>query len=413
MFFIFLRSLRQKILLFSIILLGPTFTFAQLAETATSSIKEEKSLYSGNAQLAMSSKDYVVTAGDTYALSFYASGTAVSYTITIDPTYKIRVANLGSINCAGMSFVQLKQNIENLVMQNYPLSVVTFVMLQPSSFKVVICGETGTVHEQNAWSLNRLSDILGAAQLTPYSSLRNIKITGSNGKTKQCDLFKASRFGDFSQNPYLRPGDRIEFSRFDRKVSISGAVEREGTYDILKDENLSELIYSYAGKPTKTADLTRIQLLRLQNNGDRLTEISFLTEKEIKENFKLYDGDSIYIPSTGDLTPFIEITGVFGNESSSAYDPNRYTVNRTRVNFYQNEKYSSLIRRIHGSFSVFSDLEKIYITRNGQEILINADKIMDDLNYESPYFVQKGDELIIPYRPLFNANQSGLDYSAE
>lgn len=161
------------------------FSQAQIADSAgaSESVKEEKSLFQANAQLAMSSADYQVTAGDTYALSFYSNGTSVSYTITVDSSYKIRIANLGSLNCKGLSFLQLKQNIENLVMKNYPLSVVTFVMLQPGIFKVVIKGEVSAVHEENAWALTRLSAIVAKAGLTEQSSTRNIKITNQNGKS--------------------------------------------------------------------------------------------------------------------------------------------------------------------------------------------------------------------------------------
>lgn len=89
----------------------------------------------------MAEKDYKVTAGDVYTLSFYQNGAGASYTIIVDSTYKIKIANLGAINCENLSFIQLKKNIETLVMRNYPLSVVTFAMLQPSVFNVFIKGE--------------------------------------------------------------------------------------------------------------------------------------------------------------------------------------------------------------------------------------------------------------------------------
>lgn len=62
----------------------------------TDNIKTE--LFSANAQLAMAEKDYKVTAGDVYTLSFYQNGAGSSYTIIVDSTYKIKIANLGAIN---------------------------------------------------------------------------------------------------------------------------------------------------------------------------------------------------------------------------------------------------------------------------------------------------------------------------
>ena len=261
----------------------------------------------------MSSADYKVTAGDTYALSFYSNGTSVSYTITVDSTYKIRIANLGSLNCAGLSFIQLKQNIETLVMNNYPLSVVTFVMLQPSIFKVVIKGEVGSAREKNVWALTRLSEIVDSADLTPYSSKRNIKITDRSGKSKTCDQFKAKRNGDFSQDPYLRPGDTIEFFRLDRTVSILGAVEREGTYELLPGENLSDLINTYAHGTTKTANLSKIQLIRISDDDAKIRKIFYLDKSQAQKNYVLNDKDSVYIPDWNEEQPFIELKGIIKN----------------------------------------------------------------------------------------------------
>lgn len=363
----------------------------------------------------MSSADYKVTAGDTYALSFYSNGTSVSYTITVDSTYKIRIANLGSLNCAGLSFIQLKQNIETLVMNNYPLSVVTFVMLQPSIFKVVIKGEVGSAREKNVWALTRLSEIVDSADLTPYSSKRNIKITDRSGKSKTCDQFKAKRNGDFSQDPYLRPGDTIEFFRLDRTVSISGAVEREGTYELLPGENLSDLINTYAHGTTKTANLSKIQLIRISDDDAKIRKIFYLDKSQAQKNYVLNDKDSVYIPDWNEEQPFIELKGIIKNPETSAtvtdaYNAASYNVYRTKIHFFEDENWASLIRRIRGMFTLFSDLENAYIQRGNETIVIEAQKAVDDFLYESPYLVQKGDELVIPYKQTFREDAAGLDF---
>ena len=384
----------------------------------TESLKTE--IFSANAQLAMAEKDYKVTAGDVYTLSFFQNGAGSSYTIIVDSISKIKIANLGAINCENLSFIQLKQNIETLVMRNYPLSVVTFAMLQPSVFNVTVKGEVFSAHEIKAWALTRLSDILNSAGLTEYSSTRNIKITGANGKTKTCDLFKAKRNADFSENPYLRPGDKIEFFRTDRKVSISGSVERPGTYELLKGENFPELLNLYANGAKKTAVLSKIQILRTET-GSAKTEgkpllcarkIIYL-EKNSLEKFPLNDMDSVYIPDQNEIQPCIEAKGVIANpengkKETDAYDANSYNIYRRKLAFFEAETYASLLRRNRGLFTVFSDLEKTYIQRGNEQIFIEADKILDNLNYENNIPVQKEDELIVPYKTLFEDEAKGM-----
>lgn len=393
-------------------------TIAQSSGTEVENAKEEKTLFQYNAQIAMSSSDYKVTAGDSYALSFYANNTAVSYTITVDSTYKIRIANLGTINCAGLTFIQLKSDIENLVTRNYPLSVMTFVMLQPSVFKVTLTGEISSVHETNVWALTRLSDVLQNAGLTEFSSTRNIKITGSNGKTKTCDLFKASREGDFSQNPYLRPGDTIKFSRAERKVQIQGSVERSGTYELLSGENISELINKYGDGITETADISRIRLLRIDDSSDeKIRKIIYLNKSDVEQNFALNDKDLVYIPDWSEQQPYIEVKGVIKNpeddlQTYEAHSATSYNIYIAKVQFFATENYSSLIRRIRNMFTVFSNLKTAYVQRGNETFIVEADKILNNPDYQSSYLVQKDDELIIPYKPVFGNESSGLDFSA-
>ncbi len=71
------------------------------------------------------------------------------------------------------------------------------------------------------------------------------------------------------------------------------------------------------------------------------------------------------------------------------------------VNFYIGEDYSSLIRRIRDMFTLFSDLHGLYVERNGEQILLEADRILQDMNFTSPYKVEKNDVVIVPYLPFF------------
>ncbi len=361
----------------------------------------------------MAEKDYKVTAGDVYTLSFFQNGAGSSYTIIVDSTYKIKIANLGAINCENLSFIQLKQNIETLVMRNYPLSVVTFAMLQPSVFNVTVKGEIFSAHEIKAWALTRLSGILDSAGLTEYSSTRNIKITSKNGKTRYCDLFKAERNADFSENPYLRPGDEIEFFRADRKVSVSGSVERPGTYELLKNENLLQLIKFYANGAKKTAILSKIQVLRTEKASGGAKKIIYLDENSMEKDFPLNDMDSVLVHDQNEIQPCIEAKGVIANpedgkSETDAYDARSYNIYRRKLAFFESETYASLIRRNRDIFTVFSDLEKTYIQRENEQIFIEADKILDNLNYENNIPVQKEDELIVPYKTLFEDETKGM-----
>ncbi|GHV27894.1 hypothetical protein AGMMS4952_10360 [Spirochaetia bacterium] len=242
-------------------------------------------------QIAISSPSYPVTSGDVYSLTYMASGVPVNYLITVDASYRIRISNLAVIDVAGKTYPALKKEAETIVSNNYPLSGVQLTMIKPSSFTVYIKGEVNSAGEWTTWAMGRLSSVLNGA-LYAYSSTRNITVTAANGRVKTYDLFKAQRFGDLSQDPYLRPGDVITVKLIDRKVSVYGEVKRPGSYELLPGEHIQELIRNYANGYTSGADTSGIELTRY---GENKRETIYLTQEEINANYPLWDADAIYV----------------------------------------------------------------------------------------------------------------------
>jgi len=264
---------------------------------------------SRNIMLARSSADYMVTPGDVYTLAYAAGSTPVSYIITVDTSYRIRVSNMGIVNGAGKTFPQLRREVENIVANNYPLSGVQLVLTQPTIFRVFVKGEVYTAGEVDAWGLSRLSS-LTERNLTSYASIRDVSIRSTGGQTRVYDLFKAQRSGDISQDPYLRPGDIVTFSRLNRGVTVNGAVERPGKFQILEGENIKELIEIYANGFTPVADKTRISLVRYRDSTEISGDIILLSEKDIPENYILQDMDVISVPAITAFRPAVPVNRV-------------------------------------------------------------------------------------------------------
>ncbi|GHT96331.1 hypothetical protein FACS1894141_6370 [Spirochaetia bacterium] len=348
------------------------------------------------ALLALSNPDYQVTAGDVYSLTYAAAGKAVSYRIIVDSTYRIQVSNLGLINAAGKTYLQLKNEVEALVSKNYPLSGVQLVLTQPAAFLVYITGEVDTFTVRSAWALARLSTLLEDG-LTAYASIRDITITASSGQSKTYDLFQAQRYGDVTQDPYLRPGDTITINRIDRVVSITGSVERPGTYQLLPGENLSDLITKYASGLIPTADTGKVELVRHvgseTDSGDKL----FLSEQDIANNYRLNHLDAVTVPSITDLIPVMFVEGAVNSPGVAQTNPST----RLTVQFTQGENYASLLKRNESWFTAISDTQNAYIIRGNEQIPLNINPMLYDSAYQSPYLVERNDVLIIPFRQYF------------
>jgi protein involved in polysaccharide export with SLBB domain len=349
--------------------------------------------------LALSSPDYRVTAGDVYTLAYAAGTTPITFRIIVDNSYCIRIANLGIINAAGKTYRQFKTEAETIVSNNYPLSGVQLVLTQPGLFRVYLAGEVSVATTRPAWALARLSSLLGNA-LTPYSSMRDITVTSSSGESRTYDLFKAQRDGDMREDPYLRPEDTVRINRIDRVVTIDGAVERPGIYQLLPGEHLWELITRYSSNLMPTADPSRMELVRYHesesDSGDKL----YLSEQSIADNYPLRNLDVVTVPSIMDLTPVMFVEGaVQGPDALESAESN--AANRLTVQFNQGENYASLVQRNRYWFTAISDTRNAYVIREEERIALDINPMLYDSSYRSRYFVERNDMLIIPFRQYF------------
>jgi protein involved in polysaccharide export with SLBB domain len=256
-----------------------------------------------NSQLVWSNPGYPVTAGDIYTLNYMANNTAVSYQFFVDSSYMVRISNLGTISAANKTFLQLKREAETIVANNYPLSGAQLILTRPGMFRVFVLGEVSAATEISTWAMERLSSLISYA--TPFASLRNVTVKSANGQERTYDLFTAERGGDLSQNPYLRPNDTITFNRLERQITINGAVERPGVYQMLVNENLKDLIEVYACGLTPLADQSRMELIRYVGGTSPFGEKIPLTNTNIQENFALRTYDMVTIPDVREWWPLV------------------------------------------------------------------------------------------------------------
>ena len=177
----------------------------------------------------------------------------VTATAMIEVDYTLNLSIFGELNARGFTLQRLRAEVEKIVNNAYPGSYPQLKLLQTGTLTVTVAGEVTSTYQPSAWGLTRLSSVL-TGHTTPYSSNRDIEITPRRGSAKVYDLFKAQRLGDLSQDPYLKPGDTVTVSRIERRLTISGEVERPGAYQLLKGETLRELIEYYENGFTKLSD---------------------------------------------------------------------------------------------------------------------------------------------------------------
>lgn len=370
--------MKKNRLAFLVLLFVQIMIFAQDSKNTDESILTK---IKEGAYIAMSDPNYLVTAGDVYGLSYAMGGKIVNINLIVDISYNVKILNLATINVNGLTFSQFKRQVEDIIRKNYPLSGAQLLMIKPSVFKVIIKGEVLKVAEVEASALTRLSNVIQNS-FTEYSSTRNIEIVSLNGKKRSYDLFMAYRNGDFSQDPFLRPGDIIIIKRLSRKVKITGSVERPGTYELLENENIKELIEIYGGGLREFTDVSKLTVTR--NNKTKEFPIgSFfkIENAEKMEPFKLQNNDIVHIPNEAEFKSSIILEA---------------GADVTSIPFIEGADLLSVVRAYRSKFSSLSDTKNAYLMRNGEKIYTNFNRIFYDRDYNELIALEKNDIISVP-----------------
>lgn len=409
-----------------------SFVVGLFAEDNTNSFVPDTTM----AQQAIASPSYMVTPGDIYTLVMQGA----SISVTIDSSYRLRVGNLGIINVKGLTFQELKNKVENLVNNNYPTTSVQFYITNPASFNVIILGEVKKAGEVKTWSLGRASEVLKNKR-TNFASKRLVIIESEDGKQKTYDLFRAERYGDMSQDPYLRPGDKIIVPRYDRRVKILGAVRRPGVYELLSGEQIQDLINIYAEGYTDEANKNELLLKRFVG-GASVWEKKHLTETDVLADINLFQNDEVNVLSYSLTRAVFYIEGAVFNEEKNdevTEDENvkeelkeeeeeeplieekkfvsigtisePTSLNRILVEFDVGTSYAAVVKENKAWFvNNSADLENAYIRRKIQNensepeeeiIKIDLKKILYGSGFYEDLIVQADDVLYVPFVQYF------------
>ncbi|OHD23459.1 MAG: hypothetical protein A2Y38_10190 [Spirochaetes bacterium GWB1_59_5] len=363
---------------------------------STSALSAEALDKNARALLAMTNVDYPVTPGDVYNLVFLRGATSDSVAVVVGTDYAVNMGVFGVVNARGQSFDQFKRSAERLVSAAYPGSMPQVLVSSTGVFKVMRLGETNAAGEYGAWGLMRLSELYAASR-NAYSSPRAVTVKSTDGIAHVYDLFKAQRYGDLKQDPYLKPGDSITLARYDRIVTITGSVRRPGSYYLLPGEALTDLVERYADGMTEDADPTRTTVSRIVGAksvmGERLS-VSYSAASPVD----LMNRDSVTIAPITDLLPVCWFEGAIAlRVDGISLDSS----NRVPYTFQPGAVLSKAVLSLRGSFSAVSDLPSAYVVRGTERIPVDLEMFLYGKDFSGDMVLQPGDRVVVPFRQLF------------
>ena len=324
---------------------------------------------------AIGDSAYPVTPGDTFALAYSDGKSLITLELQADNDCKVTIPSIEVIDADGMTFKEFKAKVEETISKYYTYSSPQLMLTGCGVFSLKITGEVIYTQYVTAWGLSRLSDL--ACYAGEYASTRKVEITYRDGSKKTCDLFNALRNGSDEDNPLLAPGCEVRFLKADTIVSLDGAVEKAGVFQMLKGETLYDLIQVYGGGLLSSADS---QSIMVSNYVEGSYVAKYLSLGEAKS----------YIPANGDLVKVVysaqkdQHVSITGAVASTGNTESLSMANSIDYRFTEGETAEHLLSDISSLVLSTGDIASAYVLRDGKKLALST-------------ALKAGDNIIIPF----------------
>ena len=324
---------------------------------------------------AIGDSEYPVTPGDTFVLTYSDGKNLITLELQADNDCRVSIPSIDVIDANGLTFKEFKANVEQTISKYYTYSSPQLMLTGCGVFSLKVTGEVSYAQYVTAWGLSRLSDL--APYAGEYASTRKVEITYRDGSKKTCDLFNALRNGSDEDNPLLAPGCEVRFLKADTIVSLDGAVERTGVYQLLKGESLYDLIQVYGGGFLSSAD---VQSIMVSNYVEGSYVARYMSLGEARSYIPV-NGDTVKVVYSAQKDLHVSITGAIAATDAS---DSLSMANSIDYSFSEGETAEHLLSGISPLILSTGDVASAYVLRDGKRLALST-------------ALKAGDNIIIPF----------------
>jgi protein involved in polysaccharide export with SLBB domain len=232
---------------------------------------------------------YNVGPNDVITVNIWSSSPK-EHRLTVTPENVLLIPNVGSVDLKGLSLAETKKRVTESVKRYYPNSEVSVSLISPRRVVVQVIGNVINEGTYEMFAVQRTDNLMdeankartGQAGKKEYeeqlafvqraASQRHITLKRRDGSLHKVDLARYRMTGEDRNNPYLQEGDVVfvpTVKPIERSIGVYGAVVREGTYEFVPGDRLSDLLRLSMGF-APNADSLDVYLSRLSPSGSRI-----------------------------------------------------------------------------------------------------------------------------------------------
>jgi protein involved in polysaccharide export with SLBB domain len=307
--------------------------------------------------------NYTIGIGDEFGISVFGYS-FYNEVLKVDARGAINPSNMGPVFVKGLSFDKAKSLIKAKMGQSFDLNnnKVEITLVYSRNITVNIVGEVIKPGSYNFPAINTaFNALILAGGPSDIGTLRNIQVKRAGRVIKTLDAYAFLNDANANQDFFLEDNDYIVVGSTQKVVSIKGEVKRNAIYELLANENLSDVL-KYAGGYTANAYSKSIQIKRISNTEIKLIDVNFDSLQKIKKDFVLMNGDDVVVrASLNEILNKISISGAVNFAGT--------------YNLVAGDNISKLLKKA-GGLKLESNAEIAYLVRT----LSNKTKVYYHLN---------------------------------
>lgn len=244
-------------------------------------------------------QNYRLGPGDEVIIDIWGAS-QVTIQEVISPDGNIIVQDLGPVYLNGKTVQEADTYIKKVFSQIYSglegEDSNSSIKLSLGQNRSVLVNVMGEVENPGTYQVSSFATVFNAIYMaggvSDLGSLRNIKLYHENEEVATVDMYDYIINGKVQDDIRINDNDVVIVSPHALLVDIDGRIRRPMLYEMTEDETLANLI-DYAGGLEADAYRKDVRVVRM---GDFQRQI-FTVTKEQQKDFKLMDGDSVYVDS--------------------------------------------------------------------------------------------------------------------
>ncbi len=244
---------------------------------------------------------YVVGPGDRFAVTVSLQD-APPLRGAVGPEGTLVLPGFEAVALAGNTLSEAKSRIRKAVAARYRNVDIEVALIGLRRIEVHVVGQVGRPGTYVGTALDPAGKLIDeAGGLREGASRRNIVITRRNGETSAVDLTRYAVLGDLEANPPIVDGDVIRVPFIKEQVQVDGAVETQGSIELVPGDTVG-LLLELAGGLARGAQRDTVELRRYQSDHD-IRRISVALDANGGSEEPVRDGDQVYVRATPEYRP--------------------------------------------------------------------------------------------------------------